>query len=227
MTTSVPVPVSASVPSPSAPSAPLREPSASGSAASSSVPSASVPSPLRRPCAVRVFVFWTCGTSAISRLIQRVDGSPWSHMGIGFVMDNQEELYFEALFGLGFVGPRAWTDVIRWAARIPGRRWSRIDLPQLDAVADEKFIVARTLVGRLGYHAWQLVLMYLMLRFGCRVARSRNRVVCSEAVSQIVFPELNLSCRIPPRHDEVTPASARRAILIDENDRSPHGAHTP
>jgi hypothetical protein len=168
---------------------------------------------------IDAFAFFVRGDSWMSRLIMRV--SAWSHCGIGFTVrleDGRLALpYFEALFGKGFRGPKRLHELHNWAANNPRRRVEVYHLGLEPAVALQKYALASAMVGTLGYAEWQLLAMWWFERFGrargWHVPRSERRVVCSEALTRILLPEIDLRDAQHPREDEVTPGSARDALV--------------
>lgn len=170
--------------------------------------------------ATDIFVFFCQGDSILSRLIMRL--SSRSHCGIGFVGSDGSDLYpwavyFEALFGKGFQGPRSLSDLSDWAAKNPKRKIEVIYLGVEPSVAHAKFIQASEMVGKRGYAEWQLLAMWFFERMGRRwgwhVPRSTGRVVCSEAVARILAPEIDLRDPDHPGFDEVTPGSVHDAVM--------------
>jgi hypothetical protein len=181
-----------------------------------------------------IFVFFCRGEGLLSRSIMRITDGQWSHCGIGFTIPAKSvppdsplrpplstsvdvyEVYFEALFRKGFQGPRAISHIYDWKAKDPRRDVIVVRLGVDPAVATEKLIMAQTLVGLVGYAAWQLVAMWAFERFGrsmgCHVPRSRRRVVCSEAVATILYPQIDVTDAHHTRLDEVTPVSLYWAI---------------
>jgi hypothetical protein len=172
--------------------------------------------------ATDIFIFWAAGESRFSELLMRVMGFSFSHCGIGFTVNRSEapgpglatgssEIYFEALFGKGFLGPRPLEDMFVWAAKHPRRKITIMRLGVGADLATEKLIVAESYVGILGYAEWQLLAMWAFERFGRRfglhVPRSSNRVVCSEAVARILYPQIPLTDQDHSRLDEITPKS--------------------
>ncbi len=171
--------------------------------------------------ATDIFVFFCRGEGMLSRAIMRITGGEWSHCGIGFTLLNpdggtREEVYFEALFRRGFQGPRSIKHIYDWKAGDPRRDVIVVRLGVDPAVATAKLVVAQTLVGLVGYAAWQLVGMWAFERFGrsmgWHVPRSRRRMVCSEAVASILYPQIDVTDAHHVRLDEVTPVSLYWAI---------------
>jgi len=170
--------------------------------------------------AVGTWLFWTRGESLLSSLIRRVTG-PWSHMGIGFDLEDGAPVYYESLFRDGFTGPKPWCKVVDWAAKHPKRKWARRSLDLSPEISERKRVLAQAHVGRLGYAAWQLLGMWWFervgKRYGWHLRRSPKRAVCSEAVARILWPEMNLLNHPRRRFDEVTPSSAwRKLCRIEE-----------
>jgi hypothetical protein len=174
-----------------------------------------------------IFVFFVKGDSFLSRAIRRITGGTWSHCGIGFTipagaMDPElrdhagEEIYFEALFAKGFSGPRPLSDLYDWAAKDPERKVVVVRLGGGADFASEKLVIAQTWCGTVGYAEWQLVAMWFFERIGRRIGlhvpKSTRRVVCSEAVARILYPQIDLTDADHPRLDEVTPVSLYWAL---------------
>jgi len=151
----------------------------------------------------------------ISRLIARVSG-PWTHMGIGFDLEDGAQIYYESLFTEGFHGPKPWSKIPAWAEQDPRRKWARRSLDLSPEISERKRAVAQAHVGRLGYAAWQLLAMWWFervgRRYGWHVPRSPNKAVCSEAVAAILWPEVKLTTPERPGLDEVSPSSAWEKI---------------
>lgn len=166
---------------------------------------------------VEMFAFWTHGEKWISQVISRVTGCPWSHCGIGFVLEEgktTKRVYFEALFSGGFQGPKPWNDVTDWKAANKERRLFSRELGTGPDMAMKKLSLCRQLVGIRSYFAWQLVCMYFFERFGWKVPRSDKKVVCSEIVGRVLYPEMDL--RTEGRtFDEITPCSICQRIYAE------------
>lgn len=174
--------------------------------------------------ATSIFVFFCKGDSLLSRAIMRITGGPWSHCGIGFTIPKgscaefpeADQVYFEALFGKGFNGPRPLSDVYDWEAKNPERKVLVVRVGGVAAFATSKLVIAQTWVGTVGYAEWQLVAMWFYerigRRIGLRVPRSTSRVVCSEAVARILHPQIDLTDADHPRLDEVNPVSLYWAL---------------
>lgn len=168
------------------------------------------------PEATAIFVFVAAGEKIFSRLIRRVTG-PWSHMGIGFATSDARLIYFEALFGRGFRGPRPLEDLIAWQGGRSDRRFRIEWVHSLEGLAHLKYVIAKTYVGKAGYGELQLLAMWFFERIGRRlgwhVPRSPGQVTCSEAVARILYRDLDLRDPDHPRFDEVTPTSAWNRLL--------------
>ena len=95
-----------------------------------------------------------------------------------------------------------------------GKRKLVVAYTDLDArTSEEKRQVCRAMVGTVGYGQAQLVLMALSERYHLPVPHSPSRVVCSEAVSRILYPQIDLRDARRKRHDMVNPNSAWRRWL--------------
>ena len=172
---------------------------------------------------MKIFLFFSTDPSSwLSRLIIRITGrqlpdrtDAWSHLGLGFVLDDGTQLYYEALFSQGFTGPKPF-EYLRDFARAGGKVWTQ-PLPNLSP-EDVKIIKSDcdALVGRAGYYAWQLIAMWLFERLGrflrIHIRPSPSRVVCSEVVARLVYPWLDLRDTTRTRFDEVNPNSAWRKL---------------
>lgn len=180
--------------------------------------------------ASNIFVFWCSGDSLLSRLIKRITRSPWSHCGIGFAISdpsnpsNRSTIYFEALFAKGFRGPRLLSELYAWRDRRPGREIAVVTLDVPAAFAQAKLAIAESWVGRVGYAEWQIVCLWAFLRFGLRVPRSPDRVVCCEAIARLLQPELDLTDPAHPTADETTPGSVYAAVQRWLADRTQEAA---
>jgi len=163
--------------------------------------------------ALRTFLFWSYSATVPGAVIAFGTDGPFSHMGIGFDLSIKERVYYEALLRDGFHGPRRVEVLCRYIQEKPKRKLV-IEYTDFNAETSErKRRQCETMVGQAGYHAVQLVLMALSERYWIPVPRSPSRVVCSEGVSRIVCPELDLRDARRKRHDMVNPNSAWRRFL--------------
>lgn len=158
-----------------------------------------------------MYVFFTTGEKAVSNIICRVDGGPFSHMGVGF-KGKSEEIYYEALVGKGFAGPRQFTDLVSWQMKKPGRKLLILEIPSLASCAEQKRIVTETYSHVLTYSEWQLVALFCFIKFGWTVEETLTRVICSEIVARICAPEMDLRDSKHKIFDVVTPGSAWRKL---------------
>lgn len=163
--------------------------------------------------AVRTFIFWVYSDSRMAKLTKFSTDGPFSHMGIGFELTDGSEIYFEALKHDGFVGPKPISSVRKYVAENTARKLVLEYTPLNEDISNRKLIECKKLVGTVGYYSFQLALMGLSERYHFPVPRSPSRVVCSEAVSRIVFPEIDLRDSRRTRHDMVNPNSAWRRWL--------------
>lgn len=117
----------------------------------------------------------------------------------------------ESLWGVGVQDLKPFANTIDWGKKSPKRRVETIDL-KLDArECAEKLKVARTYIGSTSYGEWQLVAMWLHERYDWPVAPSMGRIVCSEFVGRVLYPEMDL--RTGGRSfDELTPGSVWAAL---------------
>jgi len=178
--------------------------------------------------AVKVFIFWTAGKSWLSRLIVRVTGrqlsdksDAWSHMGIGFMLEDGKRIYFEALFSQGFTGPKPIEKLLafRDAGGKLSIQFTSIVGPNAEATRE------RCLIWKMykSYYAWQLLMMWAFERvgrfIGWRISRTPGKVVCSEAVGSLVWPFIDLRDEIRTGFDMVNPNSAWRKYQILRQER--------
>jgi hypothetical protein len=147
-----------------------------------------------------------------SRAITRLtDGGP-SHVALGFENDSFPGEYYEALAGHRVRGPIPYQDAQDWAAKRPKtRRLEFVKLSEDRCLVDRKLKTAQMWVRAAGYGHLQIVAMLLFLKFGWRVPPSMGRVVCSELVARILWPDIDVT----EGHDfdAVTPANVWRAAL--------------
>lgn len=150
-------------------------------------PKSAMPSP------VGIAVVFVHGTGLLSRAIESVTRSPYSHALIRFDLDDGSAEYFESLFARGVIGPRAIMNLWDYQAEHPGVFHTAIQLNCNARMAAGKYAIAQTFVGSAGYGEMQLIAMWLFKRFGWRVPLSIGRVVCSEFVARVIFPEWDVT----------------------------------
>lgn len=173
--------------------------------------------------AIYTFIFWTAGDSCGSKLVIRVTGrkledrsDAFSHMGLGFELDNHQLVYFEALARYGFTGPHPIEKLFAFQKR-GGTLLIQPVVGLHGPIAEQIHQRCLSWVGRTSYHEWQLGLMWAYERFGrrlgWRIPRSPCKVVCSEAVAELLWPHFDLRDPDHPAFDEVNPNSAYRSWL--------------
>jgi hypothetical protein len=176
--------------------------------------------------AISVWLFWTARIrSPLTWLIVRVTGrrlpdksDAWAHMGVGFTMADGREIYFECLYHDGFAGPKPREKL--QAFWVAGGRLKIHRIPGLTGYAAHRiYLTCSEWVGKKGYFAWQLAMMWAFERLGIRVPPSPDRLVCSEAAARLLWPHLDL--RDEHRDfDEVNPNSAYRRFLEISSQRA-------
>lgn len=162
--------------------------------------------------AIRVWLFWSTSWEFISLMIRRVSGGKWSHLGLGFDLDDGRQVYFEALFENGWDGPHPVSELVEFEETRRGQ-YERHYIPWIDAGrAHELFLRALSMVGKAGYHQWQLLAMWAFERVGRRIGLvvkdDPDRVVCSEGVARVIYPDVDLRDPERPTFDSVNPCSA-------------------
>ena len=161
----------------------------------------------------RTFIFWVYSGSVLARIAARVGDGPWGHMGIGFNLSNGMQIYYEALFAQGFVGPISISELHNFIIEKPKRKYA-IEYTDLnESQSRQKLKACEEMRGTAGYAELQLLAMAMSERYHIPVPRSPRRVVCSEAVSRILSPEIELRDSRRTRHDMVNPSSAWRRWL--------------
>jgi hypothetical protein len=166
---------------------------------------------------ISAWIFWTGSNDFAGRIIRRVTGlGPWTHVGIGYNLASDKQVYFEAHWSHGaFAGPVDAAKLTGFELQRPG---NRLTIRHLDLSHDDLMTAwERTwsmIDTRHGYARWQLVQIWALERLGLRVRHSPHKVICSEAVSRILNHIVDL--RGERRHDEVTPNSAYEQFLIWE-----------
>ena len=163
--------------------------------------------------ATKTFLFWNFSGSSLARLNRVFTDGPWGHMGGGFDLSDGTSEIYEALFGRGFIGPTPLRSLKAWQLRQPERKMAIVYLDLDEEQSEVKRQTCKRMVGTIGYAEFQLVLMGLFERYGLPVPRSPRRVVCSEAWSRILHPEMDLRDRRRRRDDYVNPNSAWRRML--------------
>jgi len=171
-----------------------------------------------------MYVFFCWGDGWLSRLISLVTKGP-SHTGVGFEYkgSSTESDIFEALIGKG-VRRKTLKKLINWAL---GNKKRRVEIFSLKDIAVEdmaiKRAVAETYCGTAGYAELQLLAMFLFEKFGRKVRKSQDNVVCSELVARLIAPEYDFSKE--RTFDEISPAFLyeklrQRCVAVDEKKES-------
>jgi len=166
---------------------------------------------------VCTFIFWEYSDSFIARRAVRIEDGPWGHMGIGFKLLTGEQIYYEALFGKGFIGAKPLIRLQNFVKENPKRKYALEYTDLNESQSQEKLNRCEEMKGTAGYAELQLLFMAMSERYHIPVPRSKNRVVCSEAVSRILYPEIDLRDSRRSRHDMVNPVSAWRRWLEIKN----------
>lgn len=166
--------------------------------------------------AVSISLFWLYSGTAVARAIRVATDGPWGHCGVIFRLADGTEVYYEALFGEGFRGPTAIAKLHAYVLQDRRRRLAVVPI-SMDVVgpaaAEAKRRQADEMVKTAGYGEWQLVGMLFFERYGLPVFHSPGRVVCSEAISRLAAPELDLRDARRSDHDKVNPNSAWRRLM--------------
>jgi len=169
---------------------------------------------------VRIFIFWSYVPEWWSWAIVRITGrqlpdmsDAWSHMGIAFEFSDGSNQVFEALFSKGFTGPESMESIYEKIKSKNGKI-AVIATGIKEIYVEEIYKRCESQVGKLGYYAWQLALMWFYERIGrfigWKIPHSPDKTVCSEAVARLVWPHLDLRDEIRTEFDEVNPCSAWR-----------------
>ena len=150
-----------------------------------------------------------------SRLISKLTGGP-SHVALGFDDQGDNGEYYEALAGHKVRGAIPYREAQDWQVRRPKtRRLEFVRISDNPELIERKLLTAKTWVGAAGYGHFQLLAMLCFIKFGWRVPKSIGRVVCSELVARILYPDIDLTEGHPL--DAVTPANvynAAKALII-------------
>ena len=176
------------------------------------------------PKATEVGLFWSTTNGVVSRLIRRVLGCEWSHVGLVMLFDGTE-VYYEALAGRGIVGPRLVSALEAWSYK-PGHkldvRWAWWLSPQQAELIHQR---ALALQAAAGYGTFQLIAHWwferVRKRWGGRMRNTPGKVTCSEFVSRAMYPDVKLFDDHRDHHDAVTPASSRVAFFQIESSMKP------
>jgi hypothetical protein len=172
-----------------------------------------------KPC---IWLFWTDTGEFWSRAIRFATGGEWSHMGIGFDLEDGTREYYEALFSGGFTGPLKPSKLAEFLGKDASNRCCiiRLDPRQFGYSPGVLFEIhanckAWSTAGasHRGYNRVQLAGMLLFERWGVPLRHSENKVVCSEAVSRLLERIVDLRDYRHTSHDTVSPASAWRRVM--------------
>lgn len=158
--------------------------------------------------AVAVYVISVCGDGRLSKLICKITGGRYSHSAIGFRLSDGTEVYYEALVGKGFRGPKPLTHLVEWQAENRARRLLVHELLDVTAVeAENARLVTETFSSCVTYSEWQLFLFWMLVRLGADLfADTPNRVICSEIVARILITiGINLRIEDTQLFDEIPP----------------------
>lgn len=141
-----------------------------------------------------------------------------SHSSVGFIYEDGYREIFEAREGKSWQGPIPVSKVEAWAARNPGRRrFTMYDIPHYMIDMAAALRKRRRCVEMLG--VWRYSLIQLP-RMGIRkylpwlpINTTPNNVVCSEAATIILGPEVDV-CRLTGKRkpDLVNPYDFERAM---------------
>lgn len=156
----------------------------------------------------KVYIFFTATDTLVSKLIRFVTKGQWSHVGIGFKDKDGSEFYYEALAGKGFRGGKAMSDLVSWQSEKPkSRSVAILDIPALRDGGDQFLGMAMAYSNTVTYGEMQLLAHFFVAKLGMSLKNTPNKVICSEIVSRIVYPTLNLMDEVHHNHDMVTPQS--------------------
>lgn len=138
---------------------------------------------------------------------------PWAHMGLAFGMSDESGQYCEALMGENVTGPK---DVAKLTALQAENSKTRIAFVLLQLTPEEceqKRQLCFAWRGVMTYSKPQLLAMAMFERYGLPVPHSPSRVVCSEFVARVLYPQIDLRDLRRTRFDEVNPNSAWRRLM--------------
>lgn len=142
-----------------------------------------------------------------------------SHSSVGFIyQDGYREIY-EAREGKSWQGPIPVSKVEEWAHRNKKRRFTMYDIPVYliaDRSARQKIAYCEDMLGVWTYSMKQLPRMGLRKYLPMLPMKpTPNKVVCSEAASIILGPQVNV-CRLIGKKspDRVTPFDFEQAMKL-------------
>ena len=163
-----------------------------------------------------MYIFWNRGVGDCANLIANVTRpgawpSSKTPAHVGLLDRNGEGWHAHAKDG-GWVRT-SLIDLLTWQNNHDGRQSWYVDLGEKHS---EKWRDAcDRQVGLWDYHVWQLGRLWMWRRLKIPPKRDSSRVVCSEAVSRILFDDVDLPAMIGLpvyRHDRVTPANSMFAF---------------
>jgi len=168
-----------------------------------------------------------CSDTLAGKIIVFFTSPPWhwkgkktaTHSSVGFIYDNGYREIYEAREGKSWQGPIPVTKVKRWVKRSPEtRRFTMYDIPEFHIDAEKaasKKDRCEAMLKMWSYNMLQLP--YIALgRFFIPITtfRSPNDVVCSEAASMILEPDVPVISLTGRRSvDLVTPRDFEKAMI--------------
>jgi len=156
---------------------------------------------------VNVRIFYTFSGSIIAKLAVFATKGPWGHVGIAFEYSDGSIVCFEARSDEGFVGPFPFQDVKDYVNARGGKYFIGKPL-EIDTEDVQKiYQKAISMIGSVSYSKGQLGLIFLAERYGLPIRRSPNKIVCSEGVAVLVYPNVDLRDCDHDTVDKVTPNS--------------------
>lgn len=178
-------------------------------------------------------VFVSSGLTPFNVATMLATGYSECHMGELYLLNRPIEcedemtdhVMFEMSFKHGYIGPRPFARLTRWAAQKGFHRFDQLWLPKISGViADKKFHEALKDAGKgpdwdgkskpdgvTAYARFQLLLQFAHERWGIGVPDSAKHTTCSEMTSRRVFPEYDMRGDDghggKESHDAVSPGS--------------------
>lgn len=159
--------------------------------------------------ATKVFAFFTCGNTLLSKAICKLTKGEWSHTGIGFEFSDGSTAYYEALAGKGFLARQDMQKIKDWQKEKSGRKVAFVSL--LRATHLERMLGACIFGadGSVTYGETQLLAHFLWEKLGRPIPTTKSTVICSEMVSRILrLGGLELTGGRVVNDDSVTPQHA-------------------
>ena len=131
-------------------------------------------------------IFWTASGTKLAKLVAKVDGGPWTHVGVLFISERGDRMAFEARNREGWTGPYLFRATERYIEKREGKIFVTPPLPLTSGETQRAYGRAVEL-GQTSkpYSHTQLWWLWMRKRYHVRVPKSPKRTICSEGVARV------------------------------------------